>query len=123
MVKCLDVNQRDYAEAWDLISSWRDEDTRDARLKALRASERRPYVIIAMIRIGAILSKNAKVADGFAQQLSRDPYARIERGILNITDQVLIALDQDDNPDNVGVEEDLERIPVVFAKQEEAAEY
>jgi hypothetical protein len=70
LVKCLGVNQRDYAEAWKLISSWRHDDARDTQLKALRASERRPYVIIAMIRIAAMLSKITKVTDGFAEHLT-----------------------------------------------------
>jgi hypothetical protein len=74
-----------------------------------------------MIRIAAMLSKIAKVADGFAEQLSRNAYIYIEEGILNITDQILIAVDQDDSLDNVGSVELMEGIPVSFAKQELAA--
>jgi hypothetical protein len=68
-----------------------------------------------------MLSQTSNVTDGFAEQLSRNAYAYIEEGILNITDQILIALDQDDSPDNVGSAELMERIPVIFAKQELAA--
>jgi hypothetical protein len=121
MVKCLLVNELDYAQAWSLISSWRDDDARETQMRALRTSERRPYVAIAMIRIAAMLSNNAKVTDGFAEQLSRNAYVYIEEGILNITDQILIALEKDDNPDNEGSAELMEGIPVTFAKQEMAA--
>ena len=63
-----------------------------------------------------MLSKTTKVTEGFAEQLSRNAYAYIEEGILNITDQVLSAVDGD--PENVAV---MEGIPVSFAKQERAA--
>jgi hypothetical protein len=119
MVKYLSVNERDYAEAWNLISSWRNDDARQAQLRALSASERRPYVVIAMIRIAAMLSKITRVTEGFAEQLSGNAYFYIEEGILNITDQILIAVDQDDSIDTSdGL---LERIPVSLAKQEMAA--
>lgn len=113
------MNERDYAEAWNLISSWRNDDARQAQLRTLSASERRPYVVIAMIRIAAMLSKITKVTEGFAEQLSGSAYAYIEEGILNITDQILIAVDEDDSIDTSdGL---LERIPVSLAKQEMAA--
>jgi hypothetical protein len=115
------MNESDYAEAWNLISSWRDEDTRAGQLRALRASERRPYVAIAMIRIAAMLAKITKVTDGFADQLSTNAYVYIEEGILNITDQIMLAVDEDDDPDNFGSEETMAGIPVSFAKQEMAA--
>lgn len=111
------MNQRDYAEAWNLISSWDDGDARKAKLAKLHVSERRPYVVIAMIRIGAMLAKITDVADGFADQLSQTPYAGIEDGILNITDQILIPASQLPDAD----EELLNRIPVSLAKQELAA--
>jgi hypothetical protein len=111
------MNQRDYAEAWNLISSWEGGDARKGQLATLRVSERRPYVVIAMIRIGAMLAKITDVTDGFADQLSQTPYAGIEDGILNITDQILIPASQLPDAD----EELLNRIPVSLAKQEMAA--
>ncbi|MCA2263965.1 hypothetical protein A5626_17735 [Mycobacterium marseillense] len=111
------MDQRDYSEAWELISSQPDGDFREERLAALRASERRPYVAIAMIRIGALLAKITSVADGFADQLSQSTYAHIEEGILNITDQILVPARN--LPD---VDEDLlNGIPISLAKQEMAA--
>jgi hypothetical protein len=108
------MNQRDYAEAWNLISSSVDGDARETQLATLRQSERRPYVVIAMIRIGAMLAKITNVTDGFADQLSQTPYAGIEDGILNITDQILTPARQLPDVD----EELLKRIPVSLAKQE-----
>jgi hypothetical protein len=87
LVKCLGVNERDYAEAWKLISTWRDDAAREALLEVHRASERRPYVVIAMIRIAAMLSKITKVTHGFAEQLTKNAYVYIEEGILNVTDR------------------------------------
>jgi hypothetical protein len=71
-----------------------------------------------MIRIAAMLSKITKVTEGFAEQLSRNDYVYIEEGILNVTDQILIAVDADDDPENADV---MEGIPVSLAKQEMAA--
>lgn len=64
----------------------RDDTARAALLEAHRGSARRPYVVIAMIRIAATLSKITKVTHGFAEQLSKNAYVYIEDGILNITD-------------------------------------
>jgi hypothetical protein len=73
-----------------------------------------------MIRIAAMLSKITKVTEGFAEQLSGNAYFHIEEGILNITDQILIAVNQDDSIDTSdGL---LERLPVSLAKQEMAAQ-
>lgn len=94
---------------------------RAALLEAHRGSARRPYVVIAMIRITAMLSKITKVAHGFAEQLSKNAYVYIEEGILKITDQIMLAVDEGDDPDNVGSEEVMAGIPVSFAKQERAA--
>jgi hypothetical protein len=57
-----------------------------------------------MIRIAAMLAKITKVTDGFADQLSTNAYVYIEEGILNITDQIMLAVDEDDDPDNFGSE-------------------
>jgi hypothetical protein len=67
-------------------------------------------------------SKIAKVTDGFVKQLARAAYVDIEGGILNITDQILIAVDQDDSPDNVGSEDEMERIPALLAKSRSGRE-
>ena len=74
-----------------------------------------------MIRIAAMLSKITKVTDGFAEQLTKNAYVYIEEGILNGTDQIMLAVDEDDDPDNIGSQEVMEGIPVSFAKQEKAA--
>jgi hypothetical protein len=57
-----------------------------------------------MIRIAAMLSKITKVTDGFAEQLTKNASVYIEEGILNVTDQIMLAVDEDDDPDNVGSE-------------------
>ena len=64
-----------------------------------------------------MLAKITAVTEGFADQLSQSPYAHIEDGILNITDQILVPARN--LPD---VDEDLlNGIPVSLAKQEMAA--
>ena len=68
-----------------------------------------------MILIAALLSKITKVSDGFVEQLTVVDDSNLAHGILNITDQILQALDEDDDPDNEGAEELLDTIPDTFA--------
>ena len=63
-----------------------------------------------------MLAKNTRVTDGFAEQLWDSPYCEIEEGILNITDQILVAVDED--ADQEGYWEDMLRIPKLLAAQE-----
>jgi hypothetical protein len=72
-----------------MISSWRDTQFRTVELATLRASQRRPYVVIAMIRIAAMLVTYGDVSEGFAEQLRRTPYQDLDEGILHITDQIM----------------------------------
>jgi hypothetical protein len=109
------MNSRDWLAAWHLIECWNDEDRRHHLLDELRASGRRPWTILAMVRIAALLSRSSKVEEGFAEQLVRVDDTNAELGILNITDQILVALDADDSPENEGVEEVLKTIPDEFA--------
>jgi hypothetical protein len=85
----------DYEQAWRIISSWNDQQSRAVGLAALRSSPRRPYVVIAMLRICAMLSAFADVSEIFANQVSKTSYAQMEEGILHITDQILQALKPD----------------------------
>lgn len=107
-----------YERALYLISLYREEDAENRvnALEILRQTESRPLVVIAMVRIAAMLAKNTKVTDGFAQQLWESPYYEFEEGILNITDQVLRALDDDET--QAGYWEDISRIPALLAAQE-----
>jgi hypothetical protein len=108
------MNQHDYTQAWSLMASWRDAGSRERQLEALRASDRRPYVVIAMVRIASMLSKITSVTEGFADQLSQTPYSDMEEGILNITDQILIPASELPDAD----ETDLERLVMTLARQE-----
>ncbi|SBS78261.1 hypothetical protein MHPYR_530048 [uncultured Mycobacterium sp.] len=107
-----------YERALYVISLYRDQDAEDRSraLETIRQTETRPLVVIAMIRIAAMLAKNTHVTDGFAEQLWKSPYCELEDGILNITDQVLAALD--DDPAQAGYWEDMLRIPELLAAQE-----
>jgi hypothetical protein len=78
-----------------MISSWRDTQFRTVELATLRASQRRPYVVIAMIRIAAMLVTYGDVSEGFAEQLRRTPYQDLDEGILHITDQIMRAVKPD----------------------------
>jgi hypothetical protein len=86
------MDEGDYQKAWDIIST-RDFDQRDILLRTLASSDRRPFILIAMVKIGALLSVVAKVTDGFAQELADRVYPELEEGILNITDQIYDALE------------------------------
>lgn len=71
---------------------------RQAQLVALDSSPRRPFVVIAMIRMAAMFAKNADVADALCEQLTQTTYARMDDGVLRVTDQILKAvLDGDPN--------------------------
>lgn len=107
-----------YERALYLISLYReeDEDDRENALAIIRRTETRPLVVIAMIKIAAMLAKNTNVTDGFAQQLWESPYFELEEGILNITDQILSALDDDET--QAGYWEDILRVPAVLAARE-----
>ncbi len=82
------MNPSDYQQAWKLISSWGDDESREAELTAVQASPRRPYVVIAMMRIAAMLSL-ATVSDGLITRLRQSPDAEMEEAILRTTDQIL----------------------------------
>ena len=45
-----------------------------------------------MIKIAAMFSKTADVAESFCEQLTRTTYARMDDGVLNVTDQILKAM-------------------------------
>jgi hypothetical protein len=82
----------DYQTAWEVIST-RDFAQRDVLLRAVAASDRRPFIVIAMVKIGALLSLVSKVTTGFCQELADRVYPELEEGILNITDQIYDALE------------------------------
>jgi hypothetical protein len=82
----------DYQTAWQIIST-RDLAQRDVLLGAVAAADRRPFVVIAMVKIGALLSLVSKVTIGFSQELADRVYPELEEGILNITDQIYDALE------------------------------
>jgi hypothetical protein len=109
------VNPSDYSEAYALIRSWNDDALRESQIAALRESDRQPNVLLAMILIGALLSKTTKVSDGFVEMLTQVTDVNIGEGILHITDQIPIAVDADTDPENFGVDELLDTIPETFA--------
>lgn len=94
--KHVSVEKDDYQTAWELIRSWNEPRVRQAQLVALDSSPRRPYVVIAMIRMAAMLLKSTDVPEVFLEQLVQTTYARMDDGILNVTDQVLAAVLADD---------------------------
>jgi hypothetical protein len=89
------MNQSDYATAWNLITTWGDENARSTQLAQLQSSERRPFVAFAMVKIAAFLANAAAVSEGFCDQLGVTSYARFEDGLLNVTDQVFDAVKPD----------------------------
>lgn len=109
------MNPSDYRTAWELISSWNDNKLRTSQLDGLARSDRRANVVIAMILIAALLSKITRVSEEFVEQLTVVNDANLEGGLLNITDQILRAVDEDDTPDTDNVDELLHTIPDVFA--------
>jgi hypothetical protein len=107
------MNPSDYRDAYDLIKSWKNLSARDSLLAELEASERRGTVLVAMILIAALLSKITAVTEGFVEQLTLLNDSNLADGILNITDQILEAVDND--PANAGSEDLLDTIPDTFA--------
>jgi hypothetical protein len=107
------MNPSDYRDAYDLIKSWKDLSARDSLLAELEASERRGTVLVAMILIAALLSKITAVSEGFVEQLTLLNDSNLADGILNITDQILEAVDKD--PANAGSEDLLDTIPDTYA--------
>jgi hypothetical protein len=89
------MNESDYTNAWNLIATWRDEGARAAKLNELRSSERRPYVAYAMVRISAMMANASEVSEGFCKQLASTSFADCETGILDVTDQILNAVNPD----------------------------
>lgn len=110
-----DVNPSDYHDAYQLIRSWGAEKRRAELLEQLQRSDRRGTTLVGLILVAALLAKCTKVSEGFVEQLTRVNDADIALGVLNITDQILDALDADDNPDNEGYEALLDTIPDTFA--------
>ena len=109
------MNPSDYRDAYALIRSWNDDSLREAQLQALKGSDRRAYVMVAMILIAALLSKITVVSEGFVEQLTNVNDSNLAEGVLHITDQILRAVDADDTPDTQGAEELLDTIPDIFA--------
>lgn len=109
------VNPSDYRDAYQLIRTWGSDERRDELLEQLRHSDRRGTTLVGLILIAALLAKCTKVSDGFVEQLTRVNDADIALGVLNITDQILAALDADDDPDNEGYEVLLDTIPDTYA--------
>jgi hypothetical protein len=70
-------------------------------------------VLVAMILIAALLSKITAVSEGFVEQLTLLNDSNLADGILNITDQILEAVDKD--PANAGSEDLLDTIPDTYA--------
>ncbi len=86
------MERSDYAQAWKLITAWDDAKTRAEELTAMQTSPRRPYVVIAMLRIAATLTSFVDASDGFVKQLRQTSYSQMEEGTLHITDQIFAAL-------------------------------
>lgn len=103
----------DFFQAWDLISSWDVTSVREDQLRELNSSPRRPYVLFAMIRIAAFLADAADVSGAFAEELAQNNYEDAVGGVLNITDQILDALDLDDE-----TRDNLTTIVGKFAREE-----
>ncbi len=107
------MNSSDYRAAYNIIKTWNDVAARDSLLTELEASDRRGNVLVAMILIAALLSKITSASEGFVEQLTVVDDSNLAEGILNITDQILEAVDN--KPENEGSEELLDRIPDTFA--------
>jgi len=64
--------------------------------------------------IAAVLAKIIDVEVGFVEQLTHVTDLNLAEGVLNITDQILHAVDEDGSPETAGAEELLARIPKTF---------
>lgn len=112
------MDRLDYEQAWTLIETWNDPDARARALAAVAASARRPLVAIALTRMAALMANASAVGAGLSEQLAGTPYARIEAGVLSITDQIMAALDADTDPDNIGALDELRTMPAALAAHE-----
>ena len=85
------LDSQDFEEAWKLISTWRTPSARVAQLDAIRGSTRRPYVVLAMIRIAAVLANAADAEEALTDQLGARTYndMEMEKGILAATDEIM----------------------------------
>lgn len=108
------VQRNDYERAWRIMLAWNDEQSRAVEFAALGSSSRRPYVVIAMIRFGAILCSFVDSSETFAEQIRQTSYAGMEEGILHLTDQIFQAI-QGKAPDLVAR---LDDVVDLFAGQE-----
>jgi hypothetical protein len=83
----------DYRDAWAVITSWNADSVRERMLESAKDTDRLPFVTVALIRIAALLAHASEVDRDFTQRLVYAHDGNMVTRILEITDQILSAID------------------------------